>query len=112
MSDAAAGYQLQVGGLARGLAYRLGSVNFDGFAGHLIEAKGLGYARLMNDPYIVQELAERIMQQARDQLRAAGKAAIKWFIAEPEFATGVRNLLSGPEFRGITIVDQAPRFPL
>ncbi len=92
-SDMAARYQKQVTGYSRGWAYVVNGVKFDGFKGGvLLDAKGLGYAKLMSDPSACFSLAENILSTAERQLAAAGGTPIRWIVAEEEFAQGLMSL--------------------
>ena len=71
-SDIASKYQKQVTGNPRGRAYIVDGVKFDGYRNQvLLDAKGLGYAKLIQDPHIASTLADNLVAQARRQLTAA-----------------------------------------
>jgi hypothetical protein len=55
--------------------------------GTMIEAKGLGYAEMLQDRYLGEEVIPgRWLKQARSQVAAAGARDVEWFFAEPEAA--------------------------
>ena len=55
--------------------------------GTMIEAKGLGYAEMLQDPYLGEDVIPgRWLKQARSQVAAAGARDVEWFFAEPEAA--------------------------
>jgi hypothetical protein len=88
MSDVASKYQEQITGLRRGKAYVVDGVKFDGFKnGTLLEAKGLGYESLMNNPGVNNGLANRLLSQAQRQLNAAKGVTIEWHAAEANFSS-------------------------
>jgi hypothetical protein len=55
--------------------------------GTMIEAKGLGYAEMLQDRYLGEDVIPgRWLKQARSQVAAAGARDVEWFFAEPEAA--------------------------
>jgi hypothetical protein len=55
--------------------------------GTMIEAKGLGYAEMLQDRYLGEDVIPgRCLKQARSQVAAAGARDVEWFFAEPEAA--------------------------
>jgi hypothetical protein len=111
MSARAAAYQAEVTGAAPGTVYRVGGVDFDGFAnGSLLEAKGPGYANFVRSgqfqPWF--QGADDLVSQASRQLLAAGGSPIQWFVAESEAATAIRNLLAQNGITGIDVVWRSP----
>jgi len=70
-------------------------VSFDGYGnGTLLEAKGPGYARLIDNPSTAFSVADKLEAQALRQLRVAQGVPIEWHVAEQEFAEGLRNLFN------------------
>ncbi len=70
MSPRAAIFQSQVTGLLPGVEYRVGTVVFDGFAdGVLLEAKGPGYANLLDAPWA--DIRGDFLNQGLRQVAAA-----------------------------------------
>ena len=66
--------------------------------GTMIEAKGLGYAEMLRDPYLGDDvLPGRWLKQARSQVAAAGARDVEWFFAEPEAAAKARKLFGTKE---------------
>src|SRR5262245_9074303 len=103
MSPLASQYQKQITGLARDKAYVVNGVKFDGyFNAVLLEAKGIGYAKLIRElgPKDLRDLAAKTLKQAKDQLKAANGVPIQWHFAEKEVADRVRELFA---YHGINI---------
>ena len=97
MKPIASQYQQQITGLARGRAYLVNGVKFDGyFNGTLLEAKGTGYARLIRnldgDWEALRDLAAKTLKQAYAQVKAANGVPIQWHFAEKEVADLVRKM--------------------
>ena len=66
--------------------------------GTMIEAKGLGYAEMLQDRYLGEDVIPgRWLKQARTQIAAAGARDVQWFFAEPEAATKARKLFGAEE---------------
>ncbi len=106
MSERAAAFQAEVTGAAPGSVYRVGGVDFDGFAnGTLLEAKGPGYATFVRggqfQPWF--QGADGLVSQATRQLAAAGGTPIQWVVAEPEAAAAIRNLFGQNGISGINV---------
>jgi hypothetical protein len=60
--------------------------------GTMIEAKGLGYAGLMESDWLAEKIwREKIRPQAESQIAAAGGRDVEWFFAEPEAADRARK---------------------
>jgi filamentous hemagglutinin len=113
MSARAAAYQTQITGRT-GQAYVVDGVKFDGFSAQgLFDAKGPGYAKFVNDgefkPFF--RGADNLADQAQRQLQAANGVPITWYVAEPEAATAIQNLLMSYQIRGITVVHVPPVGP-
>ncbi len=107
-------YQMQITGLARGLAVRLPSrstdpnrdpyVVFDGCResdGTMLEAKSTGYLAMMRDkPFFWREIImPKFYTQARNQITAAAGRPIEWHFAEKEVADYVRAKFAEKDFR-------------
>ena len=73
--------------------------------GTMIEAKGLGYASMLQDPYFDEKvLPDRWLKQARSQVAAAQSRDVEWFFAEPEAARRAGELFDDDQtLRGIKI---------
>ena len=72
-------YELQITGRPEG--YYVNGVEFDGYQnGELIDAKGLGYAKLL--PAKWSKAAKKLQKTALHQLEAAGSTPIHWIFAE------------------------------
>ena len=90
MSEGAAAYQSRVCNAPEGKGYYVGGVQFDGYeGGKLLDAKyypeGSSMTRsLERDNYFV---GNKLLDQARRQVRAAGAAKVEWRVAS-ESATG------------------------
>ncbi|NRD49740.1 restriction endonuclease fold toxin 5 domain-containing protein [Corallococcus exiguus] len=101
MSDRARDYQAQVTGAPKGSAYRLQNgdtvVDYDGYdlvEDLLLEAKGPGYAKFIKDNMTLKEFFkgfDKVIDQARRQVNAAGGRRIRWIVAEERFATFLRK---------------------
>ncbi|GMU02681.1 hypothetical protein KH5H1_68010 [Corallococcus caeni] len=101
MSDRAREYQAQVTGAPKGSAYRIKQgdeeVDFDGFDPKedlLLEAKGEGYAKFIQDNMTLKEFYRgfnKVLAQAQRQLDAAGGRRIRWIVAEERFAMFLRR---------------------
>ena len=70
---------MQITGRPEG--YYVNGVEFDGYQnGELIDAKGLGYAKLL--PAKWSKAAKKLQKTALHQLEAAGSTPIHWIFAE------------------------------
>ena len=66
--------------------------------GTMIEAKGIGYAEMLQDPYLGGDVIPgRWLKQARSQVDAAGSRDVEWFFAEPEAARKAKELFGARE---------------
>ena len=81
--------------------------------GTMIEAKGPGYAKLLLDSYMSDEiLPDRWQRQAERQIAAAGSRDVEWFFAEPEAAAKAREWFAdNRKLRNIKIFVIAPEGP-
>lgn len=83
-------------------------MKFDGFRGGvLLDAKGPGYARFVQDGEFRSWYtgAKALLEQARRQVSAAGGVPINWLVAEADAANAMRNLFVGEEVSsGINIL--------
>jgi hypothetical protein len=110
-------YQAQVTGAPEGTAYRVRrgtqDVDFDGFdQGKLLEAKGTGYAKWVDDELNFVEFFEgrhQLLDQARRQFRAANGTPIRWIVAEERLAGALRKMFK--EARLPIEVVQVPPVP-
>ncbi|WP_225414504.1 SitA5 family polymorphic toxin [Stigmatella hybrida] len=93
-------YQAQVTGGPEGTAYRVKrgdkEVDFDGFDQRgLIEAKGTGYAKWINEDLNFVEFFEgrnQMLEQARRQFKVANGTPIRWSVAEERLARALRRM--------------------
>ncbi len=91
-SDPAVAHQSQITGLPPALAVEFNGVKYDGCResdGHLLEAKGQGFAKHMSgpdewEPYFRGR--DKQEKQIEDQSRAAGDRIVEWHVAEKPFA--------------------------
>jgi hypothetical protein len=115
-------YQMQITGLARGLAVRLPSrstdpnrepyVVFDGCResdGTMLEAKSTGFLAMMrkSPSFWENKIMEGFYQQADHQVTAAAGRPIEWHFAEKEVADYVRTKFAEKDFR-ITVIYTPP----
>jgi hypothetical protein len=91
-------YQWQITGLPPGLAIWVNGQNYDGCRetdGTLLEAKGPGYQKIMEDPhkgFIWNGIVNDFLDQGENQDRAAGGRALEWHFAEKPVADKVREI--------------------
>nr|WP_254380196.1 restriction endonuclease fold toxin 5 domain-containing protein [Corallococcus exiguus] len=117
MSDRARDYQAQVTGAPKGSAYRLkvgdDEVDFDGYdlvEDLLLEAKGPGYAKFINDNMEMKDFFKgfrKMLVQADRQLAMAQGRRIRWIVAEERFATFLKQAFLSTG-RRIEVVHIAP----
>lgn len=97
MSDEARAYQERVTGQTSGEPYVVkdpagAEVEFDGYDGKLVDAKGSGYARLLEDSgpgtslYPRKGVLDELASQAQRQVAAAKGTPIEWRVSEQESA--------------------------
>jgi hypothetical protein len=107
MSPRAAAYQAHITGLPADFAYVIEGVKFDGFIdGHLLEAKGPGYATFVENGQFLSwfEGQDVMLDQARRQINAAnGRHPIVWHVAESETADAIRNLFGSNGIRDVAV---------
>ena len=77
--------------------------------GGLIEAKGPGYAGLLNSPGVAESVQQKLLQQAVSQVKAANGASITWNVAEESVASAIRSLLQKQGIKGIKVVYTPPK---
>ncbi|NOK14049.1 restriction endonuclease fold toxin 5 domain-containing protein [Corallococcus exercitus] len=104
MSDRAREYQAQVTGAPKGSAYRVRQgdeeVDFDGYdlvEDLLLEAKGPGYAKFIQDNMTLKEFYrgfDKVLAQAERQFTLAQGKRIRWIVAEERFAGFLRKAFS------------------
>lgn len=97
MSDSARNYQAQVTGAEPGTAYVVDGVRFDGAeATALLDAKGPGYARFVQDGEFRTwfEGKESLIDQAWRQVEAADGTPVQWRVAEPEAAQAIADVFT------------------
>ena len=74
-------------------SYYVNGVEFDGYQnGELIDAKGLGYEKLLTAEW--SRADEQLRETALHQLEAAGSTPIHWIFAEEEAARVAREIIS------------------
>ncbi len=105
MSARAAGYQGRITGKP-GEVYRVNGIKFDGYkGGTLLDAKGPGYANFVKggrfQPWF--DGAEKMVIEARNQLRAANGVPITWHVAEQDALDAIRNLFRDEGISGINL---------
>jgi len=111
LSEAAQHYQTQVTGAPEGWAYGIqgpdGLVKFDGFRnGVLLEAKGPGYRELLKRMHGRRwfEGMDKMLKQAKSQLKASQEVPIEWHFAEGAVADIVRNLFRREGLDSIKVI--------
>ncbi len=62
--------------------------------GILIEIKGLGYAKLLQNPICRESVSQKLLEKAESQVAASGGQPIIWIFAEPEAAQYVEKAYS------------------
>ncbi|AFE07904.1 hypothetical protein COCOR_08060 [Corallococcus coralloides DSM 2259] len=118
MSDRARDYQAQVTGAPKGSAYRLKSgdeeVDFDGYDlvdDLLLEAKGPGYAKFIQDNMSLKEFYrgfDKVLAQAERQYLMARGTRVRWIVAEERFAELLRRAFEGRGYKTFEVVHVAP----
>lgn len=75
----------------------------------MLEAKGVGYSRLLKDANKAEDILQRAVTQAKRQLNAAKGTKIQWHIAEADVAEKVRArfLKEGNGLENIEIIHTA-----
>jgi hypothetical protein len=109
-------YQAQVTGAPEGTAYRVkrgdDEVDFDGFEqGVLLEAKGTGYAKWIDDDLNFVEFFKgrnQMLEQAERQFRVAVGTPIRWIVAEKKLAGALRKLFKANGLEDIEVVHIPP----
>ncbi|WP_419762709.1 Tox-REase-5 domain-containing protein [Cutibacterium avidum] len=82
---------MQITGRPEG--YYVNGVEFDGYQnGELLDAKRLGYAKLLPAEWSTAD--EQLRETALHQLEAAGATPIHWIFAEEEAARVAREIIS------------------
>ena len=82
---------MQITGRPEG--YYVNGVEFDGYQnGELLDAKGLGYAKLLPAEWSTAD--EQLRDAADRQLEAAGSTPIHWIFAEEEAARAASKFIS------------------
>jgi hypothetical protein len=110
MSPRARAYQTQITGQT-GQAHVVNGVKFDGVGPEgLIDAKGPGYSKFLNQdgtwkPWIRKTAASDLVDQADRQTGAAQGRPVVWYVAEPDAAAAMRDLV---ESRGVTVIHRPP----
>lgn len=76
-------------------------------SGILIEIKGPGHAKLLQNPICRESVEKKFLKQAEGQVEASGGQPIIWIFAEPEAAKCARKLFAGrPELKRIIIIEK------
>jgi hypothetical protein len=109
MSRRSARYQEQITGRPVTECYEVRGVRFDGHdRGVLLEAKGRGYANKFTDTLEPRRWfktgAQKLVDQAERQVKAANGMPIRWHVAEAKAAEAIRKLLSKRNIQGIEVV--------
>ncbi len=118
MSESARTYQAQRTGAPKGYAYRvmLGDekADFDGFdQGVLLEVKGPGYAQWIDKQLNFLGIfkgRDKLLDQARRQLRVANGTPVRWIVAEEKLAGALRKMFEGAQLP-IEVVHVPPTPP-
>ncbi len=71
--------------------------------GEPVEAKGYGFARMLQNPIVQKFLGMRFLSQANRQVDASSGRPIRWYVAEPEAAAYIRTLFSRPKLSSIQV---------
>jgi len=71
--------------------------------GEPVEAKGYGFARMLQNPIVQKFLGMRFLSQANRQVDASSGRPIRWCVAEPEAAAYIRTLFSRPKLSSIQV---------
>ncbi|RKG59200.1 hypothetical protein D7V80_37340 [Corallococcus sp. CA054B] len=118
MSDRARDYQAQVTGAPKGSAYRLkigdDEVDFDGYDlvdDLLLEAKGPGYAKFIQDNMTLKEFYrgfDKVLAQAERQYLMARGTRVRWIVAEERFAELLRRAFEGRGYKTFEVVHVTP----
>jgi hypothetical protein len=110
MSPRARAYQTQITGHEE--VYVVNGVKFDGFAnGTLLEAKGPGYVRFVRGHGFHEWFTKlpNILEQAHDQVIAAGGLPVEWHVADLEMVVALRKVFAAQEIN-ISIVHTPAMF--
>lgn len=67
--------------------------------GTMLDAKGTGYARLLENDKVRGFLLPVLAKRAEDQVAAAGDRPVEWYFAEPEAAEVVRQYFAAKGVR-------------
>ncbi|WP_338281955.1 restriction endonuclease fold toxin 5 domain-containing protein [Corallococcus caeni] len=118
MSDRARDYQAQVTGAPKGSAYRIKQgdeeVDFDGFDPKedlLLEAKGEGYAKFIQENMTLKEFYrgfDKILAQAGRQYALARGMRVRWIVAEERFARLLHRAFEDLGYKTFEVVHRAP----
>jgi hypothetical protein len=73
--------------------------------GDPVEAKGYGFAKMLNNSIVEPFLAMRFLKQANNQVDATQGLNLRWYVAEPETASYLRKLFSTPKLSKIQIIN-------
>ena len=104
MSEIAKKYQSQVTGVAGDIDFNYKGVNFDGFIqGKLIEAKGLGYNKLLANSNTRESVIKNLLNQAQRQTKAAGDTPLEWNFAEKDAADTFREIFEQAQIKNIEV---------
>ncbi|HZI09340.1 MAG TPA: Tox-REase-5 domain-containing protein [Myxococcus sp.] len=117
MPERARRFQSQATGVPEGYVYRVRAggeqADFDGFDprdGALLEVKGPGYARFLDDkqdPKAFFQGGPKAREQAERQFRVAQGSKVRWIVAEEEFAVSLRKLFASYKLK-IDVVHLPP----
>jgi len=109
MSPRAARYQTQITSKPVNEVYVVDGVKLDGFkSGKLLDAKGPGYKNFIERSGKFNETwwrgRAKLLQQAKDQLRAAKGLPVEWHFAEKQTLEAAQKLLQDELIQGINLV--------
>lgn len=97
-------YQQQINGLGGNIEINFKGVLFDGLKdGKLLEAKGLGYDKLLKNEKFGDRVMDKLMDQARRQVDAAGGTPLEWHFAEKGAADAFSKELKQRGIEGIDV---------
>ncbi len=88
-------------------AYEVSGVKFDGYRkGVLLEAKGPGYAKFVDNGDFRDFFSGRqsLLDQARHQATAANRVPVEWHVAEQEVADLLRRTFDEMKIPGIRVI--------
>jgi hypothetical protein len=106
MSQRARDYQQRATGIPAGYEYELNGRKFDGYEAAtdtLIEAKGEGYAYLLDPENTWSTAKNALIKEAVGQLTAAEGRRIVWYVAEEAAVGHIKDLFARSGILGIVV---------